>query len=143
MNFRSASLAINPSEIGYRSLGFGENPGLETTEYELTINLKELKENFLKSADSFILQCKIDDSQQGFADIENLKEANYASFKQLIEHEPSLAATLINDYLYFDLLDSLFPNSKNLKLVVNSIKNVVIQEDQITITGETFPFKQP
>ncbi|TBN32522.1 hypothetical protein [Pseudomonas sp. BGI-2] len=143
MNFKSAGEAINPHEVGYRSLGFGENPRIETTHYELIINTKELTDIFFKKADSFIHQCKIDDIQQGFADIKDLQDLNYANFKYLTEHNPNLASELLKDYLYFDLLDSLFPNSKNLKVAINDIKDIIIKDGNIIISGETFPFAKP
>lgn len=139
MNFKSEGKTINSCEIGYRSLGFGEDPRLETTPYELTINLHELTENFFKKADSFIHQCKIDDTEQGYADIEHLEKSNYANFQYIIKNKSNLAATIIKDYLYFDLLDSLFPIPTNLKIVVNSIESISIEEEQIIITGEAFP----
>lgn len=143
MIFKSGGEAINPHEVGYRSLGFGESPGIETTHYELMIDTKELPDTFLHKADSFIQQCEVDDIQQVFADIEDLQNLGYANFEYLIENSPHLANTLLKDYLYFDLLDSLFPNSKNLKIVVNNIKGITIKDGQIMIYGETFPFVKP
>lgn len=99
-----------------------------------------MPDTFPNKADSFIQQCEVDDIQQGFADIEDLQNLGYANFEYLIENSPHLANTLLKDYLYFDLLDSLFPNSKNLKIVVNNIKSITIKNGQIMIYGETFPF---
>jgi hypothetical protein len=47
MIFKSGGEAINPHEVGYRSLGFGENPGIETTHYELMIDTKNCPILFL------------------------------------------------------------------------------------------------
>ncbi|EJN20856.1 hypothetical protein PMI36_03920 [Pseudomonas sp. GM79] len=140
MIFKSAGQAINPSIVGYRSLGFGEDTTFETVEFELTTNTQELAMDFFRRADSFIAQCKIDDEQQGYADIQGLKELCYPNFSNLIKNAPDLAASLIKDYLYFDLLDSLFPTSKNLKIVINNIKNIKIIDSNLVINGETFPY---
>ncbi|OLF56436.1 hypothetical protein [Pseudomonas chlororaphis] len=141
MIFKSAGENISPCSVGYRSLGFGEDTGLETSPYELTISFSELPEAFIKSSDSFIEQCKTDDIQQGFADIDELEKLNYPPFKNLIKSNPKLVAALIKDYLYFDLLDSLFPENKNLKLVINNIERIYTTESGIIVSGETFPFK--
>ncbi|QZP30723.1 hypothetical protein [Pseudomonas sp. DR48] len=99
MIFKSGGEAIKPHEVGYRSLGFGENPGIETTNYELMINTKELPDTFLNKADYFIQQCEVDDIQQGVADIEDLQNWGYTNFEYLIKNNPHLANTLLKDYL--------------------------------------------
>ncbi|EJM18544.1 hypothetical protein PMI21_02116 [Pseudomonas sp. GM18] len=96
--------------------------------------------DFLERANSFITQCKIDDEQQGYAGIHALKKSNYQNFTDLIKNAPDLAALLIRDYLYFDLLDALFPTSENLKLVISNIKSVKIIDNTLIINGETFPY---
>lgn len=77
MIFKSAGQTINPSVVGYRSLGFGEDTQLKTVDFELLISTQELTTNFLKRANFFIIQCKIDDKQQGYVDIQKLKELRY------------------------------------------------------------------
>lgn len=141
MIFKSSGEIIDPRFIGYRSLGFGESVSLETKPFELTISISEIPERFLDQANTFIQQCQVDDKQQSVADIPELEYLGYPNFKKLFENQPELAATLIMDYLYFDLLYALFPNSHDLKVVINSIRNIALTDDKFIISGETFPFQ--
>lgn len=141
MIFKSSGELTDPRLVGYRSLGFGENINIETKKFEFSINLSEIPEHFLKQANNFIQQCKEDDKQQEFADIPELEQLCYPDYSSMLEYHPALAATLIKDYLYFDLLNSIFPNSENLKLVINSIQSITIVDSSLIISGETFPFQ--
>ncbi|WLH36727.1 hypothetical protein PSH79_05395 [Pseudomonas sp. FP2196] len=141
MIFKSSGELTDPRLVGYRSLGFGESISLETKTFELTISLSEIPELFLIHADAFIQQCEADDKQQEISDIPELEQLCYPNYSKLVEHHPALAVTLIKDYLYFDLLESLFPYSENLKLVINSIQNIILVHSSLIISGETFPFQ--
>ncbi|MDI2144536.1 MULTISPECIES: hypothetical protein [unclassified Pseudomonas] len=141
MKFTSEGEVINPCSVGYRSLGFGESTNLQTKNYELTAEFNELPVSFIKCANSFIEQCKIDDAEQGFPEIPELEELQYPDFLELVKKSPKQATELIKNYLYFDLLFSLFPNTNNLKLVINNITSISTTTAGIAITGETFPFK--
>ncbi|WP_285357952.1 hypothetical protein [Pseudomonas sp. lyk4-R2A-10] len=141
MKFTSEGEVINPCSVGYRSLGFGESTNLQTKNYELTVEFNELPDSFIKCADSFIEQCKIDDTEQGHPEIPELEELQYPDFLELIQKNPKQATELIKNYLYFDLLFSLFPNTNNLKIVINNINSISTTTTGIAISGETFPFK--
>ncbi|MFJ4252066.1 hypothetical protein SAMN04488483_0312 [Pseudomonas helmanticensis] len=142
MIFRSAGTEINLNTVTYRSLGFGEKSILETKKYEMTINNDEFPEQFISHANSFIAECKIDDSEQGYADIPELEKIEYPTFDEILNNYHNLAASLIKDYLYFELFYFLFPNSKELKIVINSIENIKSDGTSITITGETYPVQK-
>ncbi|MQA54619.1 hypothetical protein [Pseudomonas piscis] len=139
MKFTSAGKLIEPRRVGYRSLGFGEATSLETTPFELLINHWELAQGFIQCADGFISQCREDDLAQGFADIVQLQRLDYPKFENLLANQPQLAAELIKDYLYFELLYALFPNTSALELVINEIASVLVARTTVTITGLTFP----
>lgn len=142
MIFKSSGNVVNPNIVTYRSLGFGEAAILETQAYELIINPCEFPEEFLIYADTFITECRIDDAEQGYADIPALEKINYPTFSELLKNHENLATNLIKDYLYFELFYYLFPNSENLKLVINNIKDVHTENKSIVISGDTYPYKK-
>lgn len=142
MKFTSADQLIDPKTIGYRSLGFGEALTIPATLYELRIHHSDLPQCFLDCADTFAAECKTDDIDQGFVDIPELAELGYPSFRTLLKDHPDLAARLVQDYLYFELLFSLFPHSSGLNVVINSITRVSSKEGVMLLTGETYAAKQ-
>ncbi|MDP9514435.1 hypothetical protein [Pseudomonas protegens] len=142
MKFTSADQLIDPKTIGYRSLGFGEALTIPATPYELRIHHSDLPQRFLECADTFAAECKTDDIDQGFVDIPELAELGYPSFRTLLKDHPDLAARLVQDYLYFELLFSLFPHSSGLNVVINSITRVSSKEGVLLLTGETYAAKQ-
>ncbi|MFP3519040.1 hypothetical protein SB766_22965, partial [Pseudomonas sp. SIMBA_077] len=71
-------------------------------------------------------------------DIPELAELGYPSFRTLLKDHPDQAARLVQDYLYFELLFSLFPHSSGLKVVINSITRVCSKEGVILLTGQTY-----
>lgn len=142
MKFTSADQLIDPKTIGYRSLGFGEALTIPATPYELRIHHRDLPQCFLDCADTFAAECKTDDIDQGFVDIPELAQLGYPSFKALLQGHPDLAARLVQDYLYFELLFSLFPHSSGLNVVINSITRVCSKDGVLLLTGETYAAKQ-
>lgn len=142
MKFTSAGQLIDPKTIGYRSLGFGEALTIPATLYELRIHHSDLPQCFLDCADTFAAECKTDDIDQGFVDIPELAQLGYPSFRALLQGHPDLAARLVQDYLYFELLFSLFPHSSGLNVVINSITRVSSKEGVLLLTGETYAAKQ-
>lgn len=142
MKFTSADQLIDPKTIGYRSLGFGEALTIPATLYELRIHHSDLPQCFLDCADTFAAECKTDDIDQGFVDIPELAQLGYPSFRALLQGHPDLAARLVQDYLYFELLFSLFPHSSGLNVVINSITRVCSKDGVMLLTGETYAAKQ-
>lgn len=142
MIFKSAGTEVNLNTVTYRSLGFGEKSILETKKYEMTINNDEFPEKFINHANSFIAECKIDDSEQGYADIPELKKIGYPTFNEILNDHHNFAASLIKDHLYFELFYFLFPNSRELKVVINSIEDIKSDGRSITITGDTYPVQK-
>ncbi|WP_256679409.1 hypothetical protein [Pseudomonas sp. Fl4BN1] len=138
MKFTSAGQLIDPRTVGYRSLGFGEALSIPATPYELCVNHSDLPPRFVECAEAFIAECKTDDIAQGYVDIPELAALGYPSFSTLLQDHCDLAACLVQDYLYFELFFSLFPNSSVLKVVINNITSVCSKEASIRITGETF-----
>ncbi len=142
MIFKSSGNLVNPNIVTYRSLGFGEAAILDTQAYELIINPCEFPEEFMIYANKFIAECRIDDAEQGYSDIPALEKINYPTFSELLKNHENLATNLIKDYLYFELFYHLFPNSENLKLVINNIKDVHTEGKTIVISGDTYPYKK-
>ncbi|WP_247268862.1 MULTISPECIES: hypothetical protein [Pseudomonas] len=139
MKFKSAGTKINLNKVSYRSLGFAEKSSFETKKYEMTINNDEFPEQFIKHANSLIIECKVDDSKQGYAHIPELEKINYPTFDKILKTHHYLAATLIKDYLYFELFYFLFQKSEKPEIFINSIKDVKSDEISITIMGDTYP----
>ncbi|WP_350402796.1 hypothetical protein ABCR88_17090 [Pseudomonas sp. W17] len=138
MKFTSAGQIIDPQTVGYRNLGFGEALTIPVTPYELRIHHGDLPQRFLDGADTFAAECKTDDIDQGFVDIPELAALGYPSFRTLLKDHPDLAARLVQDYLYFELLFSLFPHSSGLNVVINSITRVCSTEGVMLLTGDTY-----
>lgn len=141
MIFKCSGNAVNPSTVSYRSLGFGEAVTIKTQPYILQIKLGDFSREFKIIADTFISECRIDDTVQDYVDIPELATVDYPTFNELLNTHPNLAANLIEDYLYFELFYHLFQNPTNPQLVINNINSVYTEKDSIIITGDTYPFK--
>ncbi|MED7668533.1 hypothetical protein GXB78_15130 [Pseudomonas moraviensis subsp. stanleyae] len=141
MIFKCSGNAVNPNTVSYRSLGFGEAVTIKTQPYILQIKPGDFPREFEIIANTFISECRIDDTEQGYADIPELAIVDYPTFNELLNIHPNLAASLIEDYLYFELFYHLFQNPTNLQLVINNINNVYTEKGSIIITGDTYPFK--
>lgn len=115
MIFRSAGTEINLNTVTYRSLGFGEKSILETKKYEMTINNDEFPEQFISHANSFIAECKIDDSEQGYADIPELEKIEYPTFYEILNNHHNLGASLIKTIFISSFFTFYSQTQKNLR----------------------------
>lgn len=141
MIFKSENNIIDPTSVTYRSLGFGEPLSNNAKKYTLSINTHELPEQFYELTNTFIAECIQDDNKQGYADIPALRDCNYPPLSTLIRNRPDVAATLIKDYLFFELFYLLFPSKGELELVINSISGVYYLDDTFHLCGETYPYR--
>src|SRR4051812_23535054 len=67
MIFKCLGNAVNPNTVSYRSLGFGESVTIKTQPYILQIKPGDFPREFEIIADTFISECRIDDTVQGYA----------------------------------------------------------------------------
>lgn len=133
---------IETASATYRELGFGEKLNIKKSTYKLELPTDEIPEKFYAAANRFIDQCKEDDKNSQTSETPELSLLGYPSAQTLTTESPDILASIIEDYLYFDALDSLLPPKNNhSKFVINSISSVRIKEDRLTIIGEGF-FKQ-
>jgi hypothetical protein len=141
MIFKSENKIIDPTSVTYRSLGFGEPLSNNAKKYTLSIKNHELPKQFYELTNAFIAECIQDDEKQGYADIPELRDCNYPLLSILIKSHPDVAATLIKDYLFFELFYLLFPSKGKLELVINSISGVYYLDDTFHLCGETYPYR--
>ncbi|HVI42220.1 MAG TPA: hypothetical protein VM577_16325 [Anaerovoracaceae bacterium] len=141
MIFKSENKTIDPTSVTYRSLGFGESLSNNAKKYTLSIKTQELPEHFHEIANAFISECIQDDKKQGYADIPALRDCDYPPLSILIKSHPDVAATLIKDYLFFELFYLLLPSKGKLELVINSISGVYYLDDTFYLCGETYPYR--
>ncbi|QTT91568.1 hypothetical protein [Pseudomonas chlororaphis] len=138
MIFISDNKEVSIDVIGYRELGFGEKLNVKAQSFEFTIDLSELSNSFIEKANSFIAECKTDDLSQGYMDIPELGSLGYPSFVDLFKKNKEVAASLIQDFLYSNILEELFSRKKKYELVINNIYTTNITDSKITINGEVF-----
>ncbi|MDP9712374.1 UNVERIFIED_ORG: hypothetical protein J2X80_004475 [Pseudomonas fluorescens] len=141
MIFKSENNIIDPTSVTYRSLGFGEPLSNNAKKYTLSIKIHELPEQFYELTNALIAECIQDDNKQGYADIPELRDCNYPPLSTLIKNRPDVAATLIKDYLFFELFYLLFPSKGELELLINSISGVYYLDDTFHLCGETYPYR--
>lgn len=133
---------IDTALATYRELGFGENLNIKKSNYKLELPTTEIPEKFYDAANCFIDQCKEDDSHLQTSETPELSFLGYPRAQTLTTESPEILASIIEDYLYFDVLDSLLANKNNdSKFVINSISSVEINNNKLTIIGEGF-FKE-
>lgn len=138
MIFLSDNKEVSIDVIGYRDLGFGEKLNIKAQSFEFTIDFSELSDTFIENANSFIAECKIDDLSQGYMDIPELGNLDYPNFAELFNESKEVAASLIQDFLYFNIFEELFTRKKEYKLIINNIYTTKITGSKITINGEVF-----
>ncbi|AZD05690.1 hypothetical protein C4K26_0256 [Pseudomonas chlororaphis] len=138
MIFISDNKEVSIDVVGYREPGFGEKLTIKSQSFEFNIELNELSNDFIDKADSFIEECKTDDLSQGYMDIPELGNLGYPSFAELFRSNKETAASLIQDFLYFNIFEELFTRKKKYELVINNIYTTKITGNKITINGEVF-----
>lgn len=138
MTFISNNKEVSVDVIGYRELGLGEKLKVKSQNFEFTIELNELNNDFVDKADFFIEECKADDLFQGYMDIPELGNLEYPAFVELFRANKEVAASLIQDFLYSNLSEELFSRKKKYELVINNIYTTKISGNKITINGEVF-----
>ncbi|MGE7955806.1 hypothetical protein ACQKQA_04250 [Pseudomonas sp. NPDC089530] len=138
MIFISGNKEVSIDVVGHREPGFGEKLTIKSQSFEFNIELNELSSDFIDKADSFIEECRTDDLSQGYMDIPELGNLGYPSFVELFRNNKETAASLIQDFLYFNIFEELFTRKKKYELVINNIYTTKITGNRITINGEVF-----
>lgn len=139
MKFLIENDQIDTASVIYRELGFGEKPTPEGISYKLELLTDEIPEDFHEALNSFIEQCKSDDESQEISETPELQELGYPDSQSLLVKAPAVLGGVIEDYLYFELLNSIFKApSTNGRFVINSIDRVDISGVKMQISGKGF-----
>lgn len=140
----SAGKVVAPQTLTQRGLGFSQKADLPTKALSFSVSLDELRPQFFALADIFIAECPIDDQQYGTVDIPEIQVLGYPDLQTLAERWPDVAAWLIREYLWQELLEHLFPyNEECLELVINNLFTSELNGDVLTVTGETYDAVKP
>lgn len=140
----SAGNVVDPRTITQREPGFSQEVDRPTKAFSFSVTLDELRPAFFALADIFIAECPIDDQQYGTVDIPEIQVLGYPDLQTLAERWPDVAAWLIREYLWQELLEHLFPyNEGCLELVINNLFTSELNGDVLTVTGETFDAVKP
>jgi len=135
----SAGNVVDPQTLAQREPGFSQKVDRPTKALSFSVTLDELRPEFFALADTFIAECPIDDQQHGTVDIPELQALGYPDLQTLVEGWPDVAAWLIREYLWQELLAHLFPfNGERLELVINNLFTSELKGNVLTVTGETF-----
>lgn len=135
----SAGNVVAPQTLAQRELGFSQKVDRPTKALSFSVTLDELRPEFFALADIFIAECPIDDQQYGTVDIPEIQVLGYPDLQTLAERWPDVAAWLIREYLWQELLEHLFPYNKGcLELVINNLFTSELNGDVLTVTGETY-----
>lgn len=128
--------------VTFRDLGFGENLQGDAIPYRIELDFDELSNSFQQKANDFIEQCRLDDLSLVEADIPKLRDLGYPPFQELLKDEPEFSLELVQDYLYFELLNYLFTaRPVDAKFVINDIGSIQVQDGEIIINGSGFAKK--
>lgn len=140
----SAGNVVDPRTITQREPGFSQKVDRPTKAFSFSVTLDELRPGFFNLADIFIAECPIDDQQYGTVDIPEIQVLGYPDLQTLAERWPDVAAWLIREYLWQELLEHLFPyNPGCLERVINNLFTSELNGDVLTVTGETFDAVKP
>ena len=130
---------VEIDSVIYRELGFGEKLNPEGIFYRFEILTDEIPESFHKAVGSFIAQCKSDDEYQKSSETPELKRLGYPDSHELLLKAPAVLGGVIEDYLYFEFLSSIFKGQgQNSKFVINSIDKVNVSGVQMQVYGKGF-----
>ena len=134
---------IEINKIIYNDQSFGRPTSLKESKFEILIPKKNLISLFGDEYDNYVNECKVDDEENGEVDIPLLSEAGYPLLEDTISDNPDLLVYLIKEYMYFNLLDCLFDkkNRGNWTFAINSIKDVIIGDELISMRGSVYPIK--
>jgi hypothetical protein len=142
MKFLVNESPLAPELVTFRELGFGENLSGDGAPYRIELDFDELTDTFQRKANDFIEQCRLDDLRLAEADIPKLRDLGYPPFQMLLKDELVLSSELIQDYLYFELLNCLFTaRPVDAAFVINDIGSVQVQDGEIVISGSGFTKK--
>lgn len=117
---------FDPRELIYRDQGYGSNPGRPLAEYTISVANEELLGVFAKPFDEFVALCKEEDKAVAESDIPVLKQLGYPSLGEMLGAHRTTLASLVKDYLYFQLLDALLGANRRStwRFAINEITEV-------------------
>lgn len=130
---------VESDSLIYRDMGFGKPVSLETDKYKLSLLLRDAVSILSSDIDEFVNECKVDD-ESGDVEISELLEAGYPSSGRLVSEYPQLFCKIIEEYLYFNILEALLKNNhrEDWRHAINSVTSVTISGESLVIAGEIY-----
>jgi hypothetical protein len=130
---------VQPAEVGYRELGFGQPvPELETHEYRLIFDTPEFVTYLEPEYVEFLKDQRADDRITGDPYPKYFRELGYPDLQELMRH-PAEFSDSVQSFFHRDLLGAcLAVNGQNVRWVVNSIDQVRVEEGKVVVEGQAY-----
>lgn len=132
---------FNAAQLIYRDQGYGSDPGVPSSDYEISLEDQEILNSFGTVFDDFVAQCQSDDEKSNEdSDIPELKSLSYPTLAQMLLNHRATLADLLKNYLYFQLLESLLGDNKRAswRFAINQIKKISDKGDGYVLSGDGY-----
>ncbi|GAA4441360.1 hypothetical protein GCM10023155_47020 [Bremerella cremea] len=132
-----------PGRVTYRGLGFGEATAgaFELLPYRIELSVAEFQSAIQQAFDVFVEETQRDDRlTNGSLEIPALKRHGYPSFDVLYDASPADLCTIVQDFLFLELLDGLLGNSlpTECQFAINSLEAIAFTENDVVVTGAAY-----
>lgn len=127
--------------ITYRDLGFNQKlTNREALSYIITLNINEFISIMEEPFNDFVNESREDDEITGNDDTLGLLELEYPNFLIALYKHKNFLEQFIRKYLFFELLDGCLIGRNRMEwdFAINSVKNIIIGNDIVEITGEMY-----
>jgi hypothetical protein len=132
---------FDAAQLIYRDQGYGSDPGVPLSKYELAVEDQEILRRFGPVFEEFVAQCKSDDEgANGDSDIPDLKSLGYPTLAQMLASHRAIFAVLLKDYLYFQFLEALLGGNQRAswRFALNEINKISDKGDGYVLSGDGY-----
>jgi len=135
------NMKVNFNNVTIREMGFGHDFfGYVPLPYCFTLTRHEFFEKFEIIFNDFVAEIKADDEQYGDEDVFDLHEQGYPNLEDAMADKKEFLSQFIKENLAVKFLDQYFGsiNNPELQYIINSIDDIAITDDLLTVTGNAF-----
>ncbi|MEW4453786.1 hypothetical protein AB1L30_14020 [Bremerella sp. JC817] len=143
MKITMGDIECEPGRVTYRQLGFGEVTvgDFELLPYRIELSPAEFQSAIQQAFDAFVEETERDDRRtDGSLEIPALKRHGYPSFDAFYEVSKADLCTIVQDFLFLELLDGLLGNSlpTECQFAINSLDAITFTENNVVVTGTAY-----
>ena len=132
---------VECSNATHSDMGFGrEFPGYVPLPYCFTLTRHEFFEKFETIFNDFVADYKTDDEQYNDEDTLGIKAQGYPNLEEAMTDKKEFLSQFIKECMAVEFLDEYFTstNRSEWEYVINSIDDIVITDDLLTVTGNAY-----